>query len=530
MIVWLMRRYLRDRRALLMCGIFTLPTIGVPEITPLLAVPLLPIIWLLFPARVMYYEAALPFSGRQLLVARLLSMHLLVLLPVLAGIAAAMVSGGALVSPIWYVALLAGLSIALSASHLLQAHSMIAAGWSQVVPLWLAVGVCATLMAWALPGPVAVTLLVLALVLVTYCVFSRVPESLQLTSLELIDVDDDAQGAHCGWNHPTRVVPSWMWPLVRSRRVNVVIVLGLISVILGSLSLSPTMYMMVLIVIPLHLRPIPGWIPALPLSHRARCLFVYLPVLLGTAGAVTLGRSLPSPFGRLTRGMYFDAPYTPSDSGYFSSKTRITLEHWTRVRTGTVPIVTAPWGETAAAYTVTLPGLLLANPYSSREANSERFVAWQFGRATAAYYGRAMTLEEYDDDDVARPLPRTRQGTMPLLALAGIWIIALAQFLLDETARWHRFARPSRWRWTGSWLQYAPLWAMLLIDMYGTFRYDGLHLITPLASWTLLRIHKWMPANDTLVFLLAFTPVVLLYLLLERQFARAEVVPPRAAG
>jgi hypothetical protein len=119
---------------------------------------------------------------------------------------------------------------------------------------------------------------------------------------------------------------------------------------------------------------------------------------------------------------------------------------------------------------------------------------------------------------------------MQILNLAAVTLLLLVLIFLRELFLWHRVRRLSR---LARGLLVAavvapPLGAMLVLD----FMPGGGPVLTTLVTTMhviqglLLHISTLLPANLLAVTAAALVPVVLMYLLLERLFAKTELLGP----
>ena len=287
-------------------------------------------------------------------------------------------------------------------------------------------------------------------------------------------------------------------------------------------------YMLFYLLIPLaRVRQDTRWLAAFPISNRARLWGVLVPAVLLPLGLFALGRAASPLFGQQRDPM---TEYAPDELGSYKS-TRVPIEFWRAVTPGVEPVITAPWGESITADTISIFGRAVYNPYSTMPSSTPRFVEWQNLRATTAVFGVPIGSEEYARLMRSRKLPPDvlSSTTMDVLNGAVVLTLALLLALGNECTRSYRIrARGKRWSIGGYILLYSLL-AALMVDMFFRTR-DVRGILTGLTEKSLLRLSAILPSNIVLVSLLAAIPVIIVYALLERQFGQAEIVEPAVRG
>lgn len=269
-----------------------------------------------------------------------------------------------------------------------------------------------------------------------------------------------------------------------------------------------------------------NWTRALPFSNRARLGMILLPGVGVPFAFLLLGMQLNiSPF-MYSNSLRRSAILTGSEEHYYSSPTEISFEHWKRASGDTVPVLMAPWGETARPYTVRLLGSTYYNPYTVRERSSEAFGEWQFSRLTKAVYGIAMTREGY------KALPRaprriTNQWRMMILSVAasvtGIFLLLVLMGISKFVGTQPKSAS------FGVGVALATSVLTMVPILYGALATESTDAVFALAQSHLMRLSDALPASNLIVLLVALIPVAAMYALLEWQFARSEFVPLKTA-
>jgi hypothetical protein len=180
-----------------------------------------------------------------------------------------------------------------------------------------------------------------------------------------------------------------------------------------------------------------------------------------------------------------------------------------------VPPIVAPWGESSQPRVQTIAATFggseyLYNPYWVGPDNSPRFVEWQFGRATAAIYGRALTLEQLHTALLAGLRPITSQARLSIIRMGfGVaWLLTIAVIAAIE--RW------TSARWARRLLPWLPFLGILVASLF-------LAAVWPyLIPSALLRLSALLPSNLILMTLLLLVPLACLYRLLETVFRYTE--------
>jgi hypothetical protein len=190
-------------------------------------------------------------------------------------------------------------------------------------------------------------------------------------------------------------------------------------------------------------------------------------------------------------------------------------------------LIASPWGETARPDTLTLLGMTVFNPFTSHEENSQRFIEWQFERATTAVYGRPLTLAAYDADG-ARHLSRVTSSPRMLLLNGGVLLIVFL-LLMWFGERSHSYRNAMRGR-RGLVAALPTMLPMLLVtaDMIAGVK-RGTGLLMPVTEALLLKLSGMLPANPLIILALIAPPAIALFLLLEWQSGRSETSSSSAA-
>ena len=136
------------------------------------------------------------------------------------------------------------------------------------------------------------------------------------------------------------------------------------------------------------------WLVALPVPPRRRLAAILLPAMLAVSAGYELGLRIPAIANTMERGVLVTSS-ADTEIANISKDCRMFNvippdEYLVRAKEDNAPIIRAPWGETFDPATNSTDGFDVYNPYSSGCNNSERFLDWQFARATAAVYGHSI--------------------------------------------------------------------------------------------------------------------------------------------
>ncbi len=462
--------------------------------------------------RVTFFEAALPISGRDLLLARFLSLLALIWLPATAVGATLLLSGKGAFSDFAIggfaaIVLTLGMTIVLST----RIEEFAAPVWvtlacpvTAVIVLVLTLGVKHSVPIPAICVVVAVTLGVLA--------WRRVPEAFQCAPVAVSAPRQSAGSA----------APSnpW-WPVMRSLlpwRSAVIIPISLWWVATGIWLIAP-MYMMMAYA---QSRLSTRWTLALPLSRRTLLAMAIIPILFLLAGSAEVG--MLTGYARQGRNLVGQ-----SNPGRFrptgTPDVYVNPAFWQIALGGRVPAIQAPWGEGFQPEPVRILGLTLYNPYATGEKSSQQFEAWQFARATSDIYGSPMTPRELAEAKSGGLTPITLRPRMQILSVGAILAVALIWAWLIELFSWHRWGRLSATaRKTLTYGATLVMAAAFLADLLVS-QVPGPASQVALEAG-LLFLSRHLPTNLGVMALVALVPLVVLWCILDRQAAVSEIASP----
>jgi hypothetical protein len=180
-------------------------------------------------------------------------------------------------------------------------------------------------------------------------------------------------------------------------------------------------------------------------------------------------------------------------------------EYWIPVRSGKAPVIEAPWGETFQPPLDHVMGFDIYDPYAVGCDNGQRFLDWQFSKATVAIYGHSIPLDKKVDPEVKQTAIsgfRTQ-----FVTIASLMTFSLLSLLIAMIFDWHRMRRlPERVRLIGA----AATATVLLLSI----TLGDIDLIQ-WASWSL-------PASTAAAIGLECAVLALLSLAIDRLFRKLE--------
>jgi hypothetical protein len=483
--------------------------------------PLLMMISRLSHRRASLFEASLPIRGRQIFLARLLSMLALVWLPLLTWIVAVLVRGRSEWSAYAMLVISAIVTLAIILPYSVRTGELRTPPVGLIALPVVALAVVCGLAIYVLPPPLAVALFALAIVGVFLKTWLAIPESFQTAPKEAgaaVSPSSPTTEPHTG---PANAV-GWWWPILRSVFVPMSLLYFLLMAVVGALGAMWLVYICILSSSVYAItRPRTRWMNSLPLSHRGLLLMGLVPTVVVVLGGLVLGTNIHLPYQRGGKPIDYEAPTPRATIRFFNNRTNVALEYWRRSPDGRPSAIVAPWGESYPPDTLTVLGVTFHNPYSSGAGSSERFIEWQFERATTAVYGRPISLAEYDADGAVRPPRVTRSPRMQILNGGAILALVLLIAFLGELARWHRLSRTRPGRTIAMVVAVAPMF-FVIVDMFYGIRHETL-LITPATEAVLLHLSRILPAGLLPVIVAAAVPVIAMYALLEWQFGKSEM-------
>lgn len=460
------------------------------------------------------YEAALPISGRDIAIARLVSSFGLSVVSLLL---TAMVV--ALHSPEKFASLQFFQCIAIVAlgnllPRLVRPREFTIQTGETLYPL-IALAVTATAMIYWLPSWLSLALLAACAAVAGAVWWRVVPETFQAAShavsarrTRTVSTSTASAG---GFLRTCTIIGRTMYSKHRLFR-------GVMAILAGALGQWLIALSVMLSVDDLWLNS--NWTRALPFSHRARLWMILVPGLLLPFALILLGTRLDLPYLHSPNSLQRSAIPTGREESYYNSPTEISLDYWVKMSDTGVPAITAPWGETTQPYELHLFGSTYYNPYTVRRRNSEPFGNWQFQRLTKAVFGFAMTRQVYR---AMNPPPRriTAQARMMMLNVSTGMTFLLLYFGIMWISK---YARPWAQRMQTTLVTVAVSLIPLCFIFYAAFVTGSIDAMFSLVQQQLMHLSDVLPRNNVIVFFVALIPVAAAYALLEWQFARSELV------
>ena len=464
------------------------------------------------------FEAALPIAGRDLFLARTLSLLAMVWLPVLCGAAGillvrgngpralAMLGTGAIVTPV------------ILAQQGIGIRECAGPRWSGFVwvPIWVAGG-----LAWHfLTHWVVLSLSGLVSAAILIRTWFAVPPSYQVASLDVIDpiaVPESAPAVPMA-----RTAFTWL-PILRSACSGVTAVYFGLMVLQGTFGGWFYFFCVFVVQGAAKSRQRTRWLSGLPLSYPSRLGITLVSAVVPLLAGLAIGMCI-SPSRE-------DNSMEAGPGRKASLGMNVPLEFWHYAPDGKVPGIQAPWGETVQPATFRAAGFTFYNPYSINLGSSVQLHDWQLGRATEAVYGRSIPAAQYFAVRQSGSLkPRTGGALMQILTLEATALFALLLVLAIKLARWHRLHRLSA---AARAILLSMLFGVPIAAAYGIDMYYMLHhsisIGQALAHFVLLRVTSALP-NPLLAVSAAAVPVWAMYWLLERQFGRSELTMRNRPG
>lgn len=268
----------------------------------------------------------------------------------------------------------------------------------------------------------------------------------------------------------------------------------------------------------------PRWMQPLPISHRARLWMILIPGVFVPMLVTVLGMQIHVPGYDYMQSLHRGAIDTyKQEPRYFDSPSSVSLEYWEKAD-GPLPRITAPWGETAEPYVVRVFNRVYYNPFTSREANSDRFDNWQFERATTVVFGRPLQLKDFKDGQV-NPRRVTQGPRMIVLNIAAALMFAFAVLIGTGLTKWNPAWRYPKLVGAGSIVTVlVPMGSILVAMLMYGFQQGATNVVPQLLERQLMYLATVLPSNILLVVCIVAVPVLALYAVLEWQFRNSEVV------
>jgi hypothetical protein len=467
--------------------------------------------------RATLFEAALPITGRDLFLARALSLLAVVWLPALCGVAAILLVRADSPRALAMLEAAAILTAAILLPKTIRVREIAGPqGLSRVV----CVLVCAVGgLAWHFLTPgIVLGVFGLASAGILVGTWFAVPPSFQVVSLKTTDpiaVPESVPAVPL-----SRTLFTWL-PILRSAFWWPSIVYFYLAVSLGMERDGLLLDFMFAVFVTIQSRQRTGWLSALPLSCRARLRITLasanIPLLVGLAVGMCI--TLPHTDRSMVAG---PGPQT-------DVPVNVSLEFWHYAPGVRVHVIRAPWGEAVQPVSFRAAGIPFYNPYSVGPGNSPEFLEWQFGRATEAIYGRSIPLAQYSAAQQAGLQPVTDRPRIRILIWEAVALCSLFLVFVTELTKWHLLQRLSATvrailGWTVLGLPAVAIYGI------GLFHHGySLSICQSLFHFVLLRVTGTLP-NTLLAMTIAAVTVCAMYWLLERQFGKSELTMRKQPG
>lgn len=455
------------------------------------------------------FEAALPIAGRDLFLARTLSLLGMVWLPLLCGIGVTLAIGNDGSLALMLLGTGAALTPAILLQHAIRVRELTGPPvWSRLAFLVSVAGGAAW---YCLPPGVVLSLCGLLSAAVLLGTWTSVPPSFQVAPLAV--AEPAAVRTPSAAKPLSKAYFVW-WPVLRSAYIGRPIYYFALMVMQGMF--GSWFYFFAIFVVQgvSKNRQSTRWLSALPLSYSTRLRIVLLSTVAPLMAGLAIGMFFP---------FHYDNQMAKGPRQKVETETNVALEFWRYATEGTVPAIRTPWGETVQPALFQVAGVIFYNPYTVPGSGSMQLHDWQMQRATQAVFGEPMSPAEYLAARRAGVLkPRTGGALMRILTLESAGLFALLLVFATELTAWRRFHRLSFSARVivMSLLFGVPCAAIFGIDTY--FQTDvGVSLGQALFHFALLRFTSAVP-NSLLAVAAAAAPIVPMCWILTRQFARSE--------
>jgi hypothetical protein len=276
------------------------------------------------------------------------------------------------------------------------------------------------------------------------------------------------------------------------------------------------------------------WLFTLPYSRRSILLMLLAPALIALAFVGLSGNlwaRLQARAGMVRVG--YGPRWNRADPGGTGTRNvQVPYTFW-RWSADPLPVIQAPWGEKAEPQPYNLLGYALYNPYAVGPENSQRFLEWQFERATQDIVGRSIPLAESETLKTMRLLPITQRPANQLLAtifLLSIGLLELVFYFVASRTRAAHLKRPlALWKRA---LGYGPI--VLQITAAVTYLPASIYLLysekipvelSITVSPEVIALHLLRAPNPQWTVALCCSIPMLLYFIAERIFLHIELCP-----
>lgn len=258
------------------------------------------------------------------------------------------------------------------------------------------------------------------------------------------------------------------------------------------------------------------WLLVLPVSRRRLLLMTLLPVLCILIGTISVTGHFKAAANQPAVSTGYSDVWQekpPAGSGTPNVLVPATFWHW--AWGWEAPVIQSPWGEKTEPKTFIRLGFATYNPYSVAPDNSERFLDWQFARATEAVYGRATSRSQTAGFQKPGPVPIPRRlRTRTVEVLAAI-LVFLAMFYLSL---WGKARGHSGWVALGWFVVLAPFG----LDLFTAAQVVKSGMLSEVIT---LRLAAILPQNWAALTAVAALLLGGVHWALEKQFEKVDLVP-----
>jgi hypothetical protein len=440
------------------------------------------------------FHTGLPILARDLFLARLTALLLLVWLPLSTGAAVLAIRGVSL----------AVLGKAFEIGCFLTLLVLAALAWRveevggpERAPLILWLFACAAAVPLTMipfiPGIAVAAGLLIAAGLIFASIWVRLPLAFEVLPARVAPVN--AGTSRATTDSPRMAAPLW-WTLLRSMhsvRNFLIMPLVMLQVFNDQWFFGVAMALFPVLVALGQMK----WARSLPL----RSATIIGAVLLPTGAPLVLGVLAGSQVAPMRQPIRL-----VRIPGTLQQTVQPSAEYWAIATDGIAPRIVSPWGESWQPNLVRSAVVAYYNPYGREAGSSDRFLRWQFDRATRAIYGKALPFE--DPAALGHTPPPRRHVRFAVLNAGACASLFLLSFLVILTGtHWRVQRRIPKSANIGVWVNTAILMGVMALEFMGSPMPDSSAALT---ARLLLKIASWLPAGIVPAILASVIPAVIL--------------------
>lgn len=478
------------------------------------------------PPALTRFELTLPVHARVVLQARLVTTGALVGLPLLLWLISLLMQRPEIVPLAWQLGVLPAIAMAITIAYLTPATRERESRMSAAVAVRLQVAAsfvfCAGVV-YLLPALVALALLGVSSVVLYLLLVRRVPAMLLL--------EQSGEGFGNGSERNVEHETSRFRPVSDQRLLRLLLNPKWFSSLFLALATaflvwSGPQVLGVFVLLNVSLiaeqRKRLRWLSSLPVSHRQRLWLEIGPTVIPLCIGAVMGLGFRELDSAALNTVSSNGQHTKTPDEWYGSPTRTSLVYWARAPRNTQPLITSPWGESVQADTLTLFNITRYNPYTTRKVSSERFVDWQFLRASETVYGRGYSLSEYQalpQSEHPGLLSRQPRGQLYLLSVLATGILLI--YWLPTALQSHRLKDG-----LDPELAASSVWLLVIAPFLLVIWLEIIRDVDPVAvlgEALVLYCLRVLPDSWPLTLLITVVPVFAAYRVLEWQFARTEL-------